>query len=78
MRNENGKAAGHISGKDENSNSKRYMHPNVHSSTIHSRFYKTWKQPMCHIHGWMDKEDMVYINAEVWMDLEIIILNEVT
>ena len=26
--------AGHISG--ENSNSKRYMHPNVHSSTIHN------------------------------------------
>ena len=27
---------GHISGKDENSNSKRYMHPNVHSNTIYN------------------------------------------
>ena len=27
---------GHISGKDENSNSKRYMHPNVHSSTVYN------------------------------------------
>ena len=28
--------AGHISGKDKNSNSKRYMHPNVHSSIIYN------------------------------------------
>ena len=27
---------GHISEKDENANSKRYMHPNVHSSTIYN------------------------------------------
>ena len=27
---------GHISGKDENSNLKRYMHSNVHSSTIYN------------------------------------------
>lgn len=27
---------GHTSGKDENSNSKRYMHPSVHSSTIYN------------------------------------------
>ena len=27
---------GHISGKDKNSNSKRHMHPSVHSSTIYS------------------------------------------
>ena len=27
---------GHVSGKDENSNSKRYMHPYVHSSTIYN------------------------------------------
>ena len=26
-------------------NSKRYMHPNVHSSTIYNS--KTWKQPKC-------------------------------
>ena len=28
--------SGSISMKDENSNSKRYMHPNIHSSTIYS------------------------------------------
>ena len=27
---------GHISRKDENSNSKRHMHPNVHSGTIYN------------------------------------------
>ena len=27
---------GHISGKYKNYNSKRYMHPNVHSSTIYN------------------------------------------
>ena len=27
---------GHISRKDENSNLKRYMHPNVHSSIIYN------------------------------------------
>ena len=27
---------GHLSGKEENSNSKRYMHPNVHCSTIYN------------------------------------------
>ena len=26
----------HISGKDENSNSKRYIHPNVHNSSIYN------------------------------------------
>ena len=33
---------GHIDG--ENRNSKRYMHPDIHCSTINSR---TWKQPRC-------------------------------
>ena len=37
--------SGHISGKDKNSNSKRYMHPSVHSSTIY--IAKIWKQPRC-------------------------------
>ena len=32
----------HIDG--ENHNSKRYMHPDTHCSTIYSR---TWKQPKC-------------------------------
>ena len=29
----------YVSGKDENSKSKRYMHPNVHSSTIYNSQY---------------------------------------
>ena len=33
----------YIPRKDENSNLKRYMHPNVHSSTIYKA--KTWKPP---------------------------------
>ena len=28
--------AGYISGENKNTNSKRYMHPNVHSSIIHN------------------------------------------
>ena len=39
---------GHISGKkknNENTNSKRYMHPNVHSSIILN--CKIWTQPKC-------------------------------
>ena len=31
-----GSNPGHISGKDENSNLKRYMHPNVYSNTIYT------------------------------------------
>ena len=35
----------HIIEKDENSNSKRHMHPNVYSSSIYNS--KTWAQPKC-------------------------------
>ena len=38
----------------ENSNPKRYMHPNVHSSTIYNSQDK-----------WMDKEDVVLIYNEI-------------
>ena len=27
---------GHVPGKDNNSNSKRYMHPSVHSGTVYN------------------------------------------
>ena len=37
---------GHISWKNKNSNSKRYMCLNIHSSNIYNRT-KTWKQPKC-------------------------------
>ena len=41
---------GHIRGKDKNSNSKRYMHPSVHCSTIYNS--QTWKQPK---YPWTDE-----------------------
>ena len=41
-------------------NSKRHMHPNVHSSTVHSSHDRTWKQPKC---PWTDEwiEDVRHI-----------------
>ena len=47
----------HISG--ENHNSKKYMHPNVHCSTIHNS--KTWKQSNCPLVEELDKEDVICI-----------------
>ena len=41
---------GHISGKDKNSNSKNYMHPSVHSSTI----YNSQDMPACRLCDPMD------------------------
>ena len=44
----------HIIEKDENSNSKRYMHPNVYSSSIYNS--KTWAQPKCpSMDNWFQK-----------------------
>ena len=52
---------GYISGKNENSNLKRYMHPNIHSSTIYnSQDIEATQIP---INRWMDKEDVVYVLA---------------
>ena len=65
------------------------MHPSVHSSTI----YKTWKQPKCPLTDeWIKKLWYIYtmeycsgikkneimLFATTWMDLEIIILSEVS
>ena len=78
---------GHIT---EKTNSKRYMHPCVHSSTIHNS--NTWKQLKCPSSDeWIKKTRYIYAMeyylvikknkimsyAAIWMDLEIIILSEV-
>ena len=51
---------GHISRKDENSNSQRYMYPKVHSST--SYISQDMESTQMSIDRWMDKEDVVYIH----------------
>ena len=38
--------SGHTSEENKNTNSKRYMHPNVHSSVLFT-IAKIWKQPKC-------------------------------
>ena len=44
---------GHLSGKEENSNSKRHMHPNVHHGTVYnSQDMETIEVSM---DRWMDK-----------------------
>ena len=79
---------GHIS--KENSNLKKYTHPNVHSRIIYnSQDMKATTMP---INRGMDKENMVHKYNEIllshrkewnnaitatWIDLEIVILNEV-
>ena len=80
---------GHI--PRENHNSKRYMHPNVHCSTIYNS--RTWKQPKCpSTEEWIKKMWYIYTMkyypaikrkeigsfVETWMDLEIVILSEVS
>ena len=50
---------GHISGKDKNSNLKRYMHPNVHCSTVYNS--QNMEATQLSIDRWMDKEDVLYI-----------------
>ena len=76
-----------ISGKDKNSNLKRYMHPNVHSSIIcHCKGMEvTWVS----INRWIKKIEYGYTMeyysaikknkipfAATWMDLEGIVLTE--
>ena len=70
----------------ENHNSKRHAHSKVHCSTVYN-------SQVVSINQWIDKEDMMRINnrillnrkkeyigsfAEMWMDLESVIQNEVS
>ena len=52
-------AAGKILEENENTNSKRYMHTNVHSSIIYN--CQDTEAALASINRWMDK-DMVYIH----------------
>ena len=75
----------------QNSNSKRYVHPYVHSSTIHKsetwtqskysladeQLTKVWCIHMMEYHAAI-KENEIIPFAATWMQLEIIILSEVS
>ena len=61
----------------ENHNSKRYMHPNVHCSTIYnSQDMETTKKSF---DRWMDKEDVryiyIYIYTYIYIYIKWILLN---
>ena len=72
--------------------SKGHVHPNVNSSTINNS--RSMERAQMSIDGWMDKEDVVYIytmeyysaikkneilpSATTWMELEGIMLSEIS
>ena len=49
----------YMSGKDENTNLRRYMHPNIHSSTIYNSQHMEANQVS--INRQTDKEEVKYI-----------------
>ena len=55
---------GHISGKDESSSSKRYKHPNVHSTAVLSGQNMEATQEL--FNRWMDKEDAIYATEYIY------------
>ena len=48
----------HIPKENINTDLKRHMHPNVHSSTIYNR--QDMKATQVSVNRWTDKEDVVY------------------
>ena len=50
---------GYISEKNENTNLKRYLHPNVHSNVIHN--CQDMEATYVSIKGWMDNEDHIHM-----------------
>ena len=80
-----------LSGNDENSSLKRYMHSSVYSSNLQFAAIKTWKQPKCPLADeWIEKmwyihsmkynlvitKKKILLFAGTWMDLENITLSE--
>ena len=75
----------------KNTDLKEYMHPNVYSSIISNR--QSMERAQISIDCWMEKEDVVYIHngillshkkneilpfAMMWMELEYIMLSEIS
>ena len=80
---------GYIPKEKGNTNLKRYMHPNVHSSIIYNS--QDMKATYLSINRWMDKEDMykymeyhsaikneILSFATTWVNLEGILLSKIS
>ena len=81
---------GYLSKENENTNSKRYMHPNIHSSITYSS--QDTEQPKCPpTNEWVKmwyiytmeyysaiKKNKILPLATTWMDLEGIMLSEIS
>ena len=82
--------SGYISEESKNINSKRYIHFSIYNSTI--ILAKIWKQPNPSIDEWIKKIWYIYtmgyysaikknenlLWATIWMDLEDIMLSEIS
>ena len=54
---------GYISEEKKNTNLKRYMYPNVHSSIIYNS--QDMEATEVSINRWMDKEDVIYLDLDL-------------
>ena len=83
-------STGYLLKENDNTNLKRYMHPYVYCSIIYNS--QDMEATQVSIHRWMDKEEVVYTYNEIfiykkdkilpfattWMDLEGIMLSEIS